>query len=162
MKSHGYTLIEVLIVIIIAVVLITISMAALPKLTTQRELDRAVEVAISALEKAKNDTLNSTGDTNYSIYIDTSSGHVKLIKAVGGAYDPSAATNVIYDLGSRVTLNTAPATPPNPHTIPSATTITFRRLTGESSVSGAIRLVVGDKLKAVNIASSSAISVSTP
>ncbi len=124
--EHGFTLIELIIVIAILFILIVGLVAAFASFTKGHALSGAAESALSLLEKARSQTLASIGDTQYGARFDASS-----MTLFAGSYSGGAPGNVVFPYDSRVTMS-------NISLSGAGSEVIFKRLSGATDQSGTI------------------------
>jgi len=141
-NGAGYTLIEVLIVIVIMASLIVLTLTALPDLAVRRSLNNATQSSISLLEEARSRTLSSReissapgAGSTYGVYFNSAGSDKKLILFSGTRYTGFNAVKTVK-LGGTISV-TAPDFTAGTW-IPNSFNVSFRRLTGEAQQSGDI------------------------
>ncbi|MDZ7726613.1 MAG: type II secretion system protein [Candidatus Campbellbacteria bacterium] len=127
--SKGFTLIELLVVVAIIAILSTILLSSFVNYRSRQALELATKEARQIFETARSQTLASTGDSSYGVFIDSDS----FVLFEGGTYDPTDPDNTSFDLDSTVEISDVSLSP-------DTDTVTFERGTGEPSASGVIEL----------------------
>ncbi len=134
MKNKGFTLIEVLIVLIISSSILIIVISSFYKLVKTQALERDLSSIIAIIDRAKSLALNSESASQYGVYF--SSSTAVLYKGIN--YIPTSTSNEIYFLNNRVNISSI-------NLIGSSTNqITFSRITGYSNASGTVSISLKD------------------
>ncbi len=130
--TKGFTLIEVLIVLILSILISSIVYTSFSSLQDRQILDAEVDQVVSYIQKARIDSLNSKGGDSHGIIFGTST--ITVIEVSG------ATTTHVYTLNNRVVLATSTL---------GTTTLTFARISGLPSVTGTTTYTysVGGKVK---------------
>lgn len=126
-KIKGFTLLELLVVIAIMSVIASLSVLSYSKSNKKQIVENGANALLSALEKARSETLGSKSDSRYGVYL---SGNQAIIFK-GTAYNANDATNEKTDLGSLVTLSSVSLSG-------GGSSVVFNRLTGETANSGTV------------------------
>jgi prepilin-type N-terminal cleavage/methylation domain-containing protein len=129
--NKGITMIEFIIVIAIIGVIAGIVMPSLSTFRRTQALRNATEEVVSLLNKARTDTLASLNSTNYSVRFEST----RAVYFVGTVFTDGLSTNKVVSFGSLVTLP-----PANISLNGGVTTVTFTRLTGDTTAYGTITL----------------------
>lgn len=144
----GYTLMEILVVIVIMSMLVVIAMASLPNLLERRNVDNATESIIGLLEDARGRTLGSR---------EVSEGGVSSEYGVRFNLDTNPATIELFSGGySTETVIKEIALPSRVEVYDQSgelSDVVFKRLTGESNFAGVleVRSEDGDIIRFVEI-----------
>ena len=164
-SNKGFTLIEMLVALAIIVVILAVSIAAIPQFLGARTLDAAVSDTISLLEEARQLTLASkdpdTTDgtiegSQYGVYFDISATPHRATLFSGSSFDPVAPANAIKTVnfsGVEITgltfINTS-----------LKNSVVFNRLTGTTNNAGSVtfRHTRTGKQKGVGVAGQGHIS----
>ena len=127
-RMKGFTLVEILIVLAIAVILFTIILTGFANLRESSDLTLAVDEAISFLQEARAKTLSSEGASVYGVHFETS----QFVLFVGDMYDPSVSSNKIRALPSTIEISIIDLEGVGDDAL-------FKRLTGETDNDGTIK-----------------------
>lgn len=128
LKSKGYTLIEIVIVIAILAILSTVTASVYKRYQTSQALDKDTALVSSLLNQSRVLTLSSKDNVKHGLYLEAN--QVTLFS--GSSYVVGTSTNVVFPLNNTVSLSA---------TLPSGTTsIIFERLTGKTFQNGTITL----------------------
>lgn len=122
----GFTLLEMIIVVLIMSILFEISITTFFSITKQQSLDKDVESAYSFLLKARNQTINGEGGTSYGVRFASTS--VTLFQ--GTAYSV-ASTTAVYEFANKSYMDSIALSG-------GAYDVYFRKLTGSPSATGTI------------------------
>ncbi len=125
--SHGFSLIELLIVLVIVVLMTSIIAISLSSYTKKQALEGGVRTIVSELSDARSRTLSSQGSIQYGVNLQNN----RVVLFRGTVYDVSDSANEIIDLDSRVQIETTAVSG-------GGNSVIFQRLTGETSESGTI------------------------
>jgi prepilin-type N-terminal cleavage/methylation domain-containing protein len=123
----GFTLVEILVVLGIALVVSSISMTALSSLSSYQSLDKDTDVSLSYVEKAREQTIESKNFSSFGVHFSSSS--VSLFQ--GTTYSASASTTMVYNLSSKVNISSISLTG-------GVSDIYFNKISGEPSATGTI------------------------
>lgn len=123
--NKGFTALELIVVCGIAILLAGLSIATFVSLSDYQSLDKNVDVIISYLQKARNQTINSKDDDQYGLRFASTS--VTLFQ--GTSYNAASTTNLVYDISSKVALSSLSLTG-------GTTTVYFLPITGKPSATG--------------------------
>jgi len=127
-RMKGFTLVEILIVLAIAVILFTIILTGFANLRESSDLTLAVDEAISFLQEARAKTLSSEGASVYGVHFETS----QFVLFAGDTYDLSASSNKIRALPSTIEISIIDLEGVGDDAL-------FKRLTGETDNDGTIK-----------------------
>ena len=127
--KRGFTLMEIMIVIVIMTILLTIVLTSFSNLNKSQALDKTSSYVASIIEEARGNTLFSKNDSQYGVKFETS----RIIMFKGSTYSSSNPDNVIYDLNNLVTIS-------NISLSSGGSEIVFDRLTGNTSQTGTLTL----------------------
>jgi len=127
--KRGFTLMEIMIVIVIMTILLTIVLTSFSNLNKSQALDKTSSYVASIIEEARGNTLFSKNDSQYGVKFETS----RIIMFKGSTYSSSNPDNVIYDLNNLVTIS-------NISLSGGGSEIVFDRLTGNPSQTGTLTL----------------------
>jgi type II secretory pathway pseudopilin PulG len=151
MKTRGFTLIEVSIIILIMLIVVTIIIGVFSTLNSSQGLLGSAEEVRSIIQKAQSLTLSSKGDTRYGVHFDTN----QVVLYQGSSYSSSDANNVVTPLSSKVTISSIVL-------VGGGSEVLFDRLTGATSQSGTTTIaLVSDATKTVKIIIAPTGSIST-
>lgn len=85
----GFTLIEVLIVLVVIVIISSIVVLSLSKFRNEQALKNTTVDIVSLLNKARQNTLSSVNSTNYSVHFEEG----KAVLFIGNKYEEDDPTN---------------------------------------------------------------------
>lgn len=125
MKKQGFTVIELLVVCGIALMLASVSVSTFASFSDYQNIDKNIDVVVSYLQKARNQTINAQNDSQFGVQFASSS--VALFQ--GTSYNSSAASNVVYNISEKVVLSSLSLTG-------GTTTVYFSQITGKPSATG--------------------------
>ncbi len=129
--KRGFTLVEMLVVLVLLGVVFQISITAFFAITKQQNLDKDVENAYSYLLKARNQTLNGEANSVYGVRFATTS--VSLFK--GPTYN-TASTTSVYSFVNKSYVSTISLTGGTYDVI-------FSRISGNPSATGTVMYKIG-------------------
>lgn len=130
-RSHGFTLIEVMIVLAIFSIIAGIVLQQGSSLSTTVELENASKNIDLKIRTAKARSIGALNDKNYGIHFESS----KVVIFDGtGAYVDGAVGNEVFDLPGHVQINSIALNG-------GVTDIVFDRLTGNTASFGSIGLI---------------------
>lgn len=128
-KNSGFTLLELLFVIVIAGIISTIIFLSLFKLNSSQALEKSADLVASVLNEAKALTLSSKGDTQYGVHFEPT----QVVLFMGGAYSPSDGANVVSTLHSLTGIQ-------NINLNGGGSDVIFKRLTGNTDQHGSVEV----------------------
>ncbi|MBX4210884.1 type II secretion system GspH family protein [Candidatus Parcubacteria bacterium] len=137
-KKSGFTLLEMMIVIIIMGFMIGLTMAAFQSSNKAKALEKQASSVLSIITQARSETLASRNDAQYGVHFDGINQTVTLYQ--GSTYDVNAATNKTESLNNYVQIASTNLVCVSGYTCPSSVDIVFDRLTGKANSSGTITL----------------------
>ncbi len=146
--NHGFTLIEILMVIAIMGILITIIISSFSILNKSQALEKSVRQGASIVSQARSLTLSSKEDSNYGVHFESST--LTLFK--GPTYSALDANNIITPLNNLVSITNIALTG-------GGSDVVFERLSGSISTPGTITYTLGDKTKSLTISGTGLIEV---
>src|SRR3989344_9266077 len=123
----GFTLIEILVVITIAVILFAIVVSGFSGLRQSSDLTLAVDDSISFLQDARAKTLSSENNSVYGVHFETS----QFVLFVGNTYNPADSSNKVRTLPSTIETNSILLSGVGDDVI-------FKRLTRETDNNGTV------------------------
>ena len=127
--NQGFTLIEILIVIIILGVVTSIVGLSFAKLNSKQALDKSTNLTAAILNEARSMTLSSIDASQYGVNLAAS--QVVLFK--GSSYSVSDPNNMVTPLNSEVGIRSV--------TIAGGgTSVVFKRLTGRTDQTGTLEV----------------------
>ncbi len=129
MKTRGFTLLEVAIIVAIVTILVTILLTSFSSLNARQSLDSSAELVRSVLERAQSLTLASEADAQYGVHFDAN--QVVLFK--GATYSVDDPNNATSTLNARVIIS-------NTTLSGGGSDVLFNRLTGNTSQYGTTTL----------------------
>ncbi len=126
--AQGFSLIELIIVISIAMILMAISITTFFSVSDQQSLEKDVNYAIALVEKARLQTVNSKDNSQFSVRFATSS----VILFQGPTFVAGSSTNTIFNFSPKVEIATINLSGGTQNT-------TFEKITGKSSATGTVK-----------------------
>ncbi|HEY4518447.1 MAG TPA: prepilin-type N-terminal cleavage/methylation domain-containing protein [Candidatus Paceibacterota bacterium] len=146
--NKGFTLLEMLIVLVITAVICVGAITSLGRFRANTALDAAHQDTLTALHEARELTLSSKEATVYGVHFQTD----KAVRFTGATYDAGATSNVTYLFDPRVRAVSISLSD-------GVSDVVFKRLTGETNATGTIVVAVygKDMLRATTTVSSSGI-----
>lgn len=123
---RGFTLFELIIVVVIMSILFQISITTFFSITKQQSLDKDVESAYSFLLKARNQTINGESGRSYGVRFASTS----IILFQGTAYSV-ASTTAIYEFANKSFMDSISLTS-------GVYDVYFRKITGAPSATGTV------------------------
>lgn len=151
--NHGFTIIEVVIVIAVLVILAAVSVGSLMSIQKQIDLNNTSQELVGVMQLAQNKTLASESDDRYGVYLDFSSQPNRYILFQGSTY---ASRTQSYDQKHLLPSSIKFSQSTN---LGGSREVDFDKLTGASDQSGQIVLQNISTSKEVNIYVSSSGSV---
>lgn len=137
MRTRGFTLLELLIVIGVLVLLAGIILSSFSEFRNSKVLDTAVEDVLTVLSQARGDTLASKDGYQYGVHLDAD----QVVLYRGATYSSIDPTNVGVPLDGALEITSIALTGGGQN-------ILFDRLTGKTSQSGTFVIrVAGDTAK---------------
>ena len=127
-RRYGFTLVELLISIAIALVLVTISIQSFKNFNDREALTKDTALVVSVLHQARAQTLASQNNDPFGVHFTSSA----LTLFEGATYDGSASANVTTSLNTRVQVGTALSG--------GGVDLVFQQVTGATAQSGVITL----------------------
>ncbi len=129
-KNKGFTLIEILIVIVIIGIISSIVILNLSKFRNEQLLKNTTLDVVSLLSKARQNTLSSVNSINYGVHFDSN----QAVLFTGTGYTSNSTTNEPIVFNSRVII-------PMPYglDIGGGSDVIFERLNGET-IGGTIKI----------------------
>ena len=100
----GFTLLEILIVVSIALLLVVVSIAAIRNFSFQMDLDTATQEIVATLRSARIKTVASEDASRYGVYFDISEERYVFFK--GDIYNPDDSNNIVYNLPGSIEIST--------------------------------------------------------
>ena len=126
LKRSGFTLVELLISIAIMAILLKISLSVFYSITRQQSLDKDVETAYSYLLRARNQTINGEGGSNYGVRFASTS--ISLFS--GSVYNPANVSSTYSFLNKSYTLSV--------NLTGNVSDVYFQKISGSPSATGTI------------------------
>lgn len=150
MFRRGFTLIEILTVLVITIIIASLFVGAYLSFKRQTDLVTSTQNVLSVLNLAQSKTLASEGSSSYGVHLETT--QYTFFK--GASYPGS--DNQVFVLPSRVTINSIFLTP-------SGSDVVFARLTGRPLQTGTLNLLesVSNATRIINIESSGQMGIAT-
>ena len=130
MRTRGFTLLELIVIVAIVGILLAVSIPALSRFRQQQALQHTTEGLLALLADARTKTLAALNDTSYGVYLESTQATL----FVGTTYIPNTPTNETYEFETPATATW--------NLTPSGATISFARLTGSPSSHGTIELSI--------------------
>ncbi len=127
--SRGFTLLELLLVIVIVTVVAALGVFSFTKLNSSQALEKSADLVVSTLNEARALTLSSKGDTQYGVYIEPS----QIVLFSGNSYSSSDPANRVNTLHSLVGIQ-------NINLSGGGTSVIFERLTGGTNQAGTLEI----------------------
>lgn len=127
--AAGFTFIELLVVVAIVGILAGIISVTMSNYASRQSLESMHQQVIEGVENARRNTLASLNDTNYGVYVGTTS----IALFPGTSYSPSNPNNEYLPYTSKITATSSFSG--------GGWTIVFDRLNGEPSAAGTIVLM---------------------
>jgi len=150
-NKKGFTLIEILLVIVIMTIVSTIIITSLLKLNASQVLEKGASLVISVLDEAHSLTLSSKNDSQYGVHFEDS--RVTLFK--GSTYSSSNPNNISSEIDNRVGIRNVSLTG-------GGSDVVFKRLTGSTSQAGALELFLKSSTtiaRTINISATGVVSI---
>ena len=149
--DNGFTVIEILMVIVVMTIVIGIVIISLSKLNSSQALDKNTSLVVSILDQARSLTLSSKDSSQYGVYLEASS--MTLFK--GSTYALSDPLNVVTTIDSKVGIR-------NITLLGGGSAVVFQRLTGNTGQPGTLEIFIKDSstiMKVINISGTGVISI---
>jgi len=147
LENKGFTVIEILIVIAILAVLIAVIWPKFSDLRAHQVLKAATEDVMSALNKARSQTLASLESSEYGVHFESDS--VTIFK--GNSYTVGAPENQEIEITSPASISDITLTG-------GTSNVFFARLSAAPSASGTITVTNGINSKTISISATGAVS----
>lgn len=128
LNRKGFSLIELIIVISIAMILMAISITTFFSVSDQQSLEKDVNYAIALVEKARLQTVNSKDNSQFGVRFASSS--VTLFQ--GTTFVAGSSTNQVFNFSPKVEIFSISLSGGSQNT-------TFEKITGKSSATGTVR-----------------------
>ncbi len=146
--NHGFTLLEILMVIAIMGILITIIISSFSILNKSQALEKSVRQGASIVSQARSLTLSSKEDSNYGVHFESSA--LTLFK--GPTYSALDANNIVTPLNNLVSITNIALTG-------GGSDVVFKRLNGSINTPGTITYTLSSKTKSLTISATGLIEV---
>ena len=148
MKTKGFTLLEMLIVLGVVAIISAMAITSLGRFRKNAALDAAHQDIITALHEARELTLSSKNATVYGVHFETD----RATRFTGTVFATGTPSNVVYLFDPQVRMVNLVFTG-------GGSDIIFRRLTGEADKSGNVVVAVytQDTLRSTTTISTSGI-----
>jgi len=130
LHSSGFTLLETLMVVTLALILSTVSIAALNQFGNRSGHLEAAQIILGALEEAHARTLASQNDTTYGVHFETT----QIVVFEGTTYTASDTTNEVFPLPPKTNITNI--------SLGGDSDVVFERLSGSASTSGTITVTL--------------------
>lgn len=127
--NTGFTLLELLFAIAIAVLILTVTFSAFYSYKKRQSVDVSAQVILNTLREARSKTLDSLEASSYGVHIGTE----EVVLFQGSVYDPSSTTN-------ETKLLARPAEITEKNFV--SDEVFFARLSGDASSHGAITIAI--------------------
>lgn len=152
MFKRGFTLIEILTVLVITIIITSLFVSAYLSFKRRTDLVTSAQNILSILNLAQSKTLASEGGVSYGVHLETN----QYTFFQGVVYSSGDPNNKVFILPSGVTINSISLTP-------SGSEVIFARLTGRSLQIGTFSLLesVSSATQIINIESSGQMSITT-
>lgn len=131
MNQKGFTLIEIVVVIFILIVLTAVSIPAFDLLVKSSDVDNSMQEFYTTLRLAQSKAISSEGDSQYGVYIDTSTLPNKYVIYKGASYATRDASKDQSFWLSKTTEFSAIS-------LGGANEVVFDKLTGYAEQSGSV------------------------
>jgi prepilin-type N-terminal cleavage/methylation domain-containing protein len=125
--NRGFTVVELLVVIVILAIISTVSWVALANYRENQTLLSTTEVIVSSLSEARSQSVSAVNDEVHGVHFTSNS----LTLFEGSQYSPSNPKNSVTVFNSSVSVSTSGLTS-------SSSDIVFEKITGRGSASGQI------------------------
>lgn len=126
-KNKGYSLIEVLVVIGLLTLFAGLTVSTFVSFSNYQSIDKDIDVIVSYIDKARNQTINAKDDDQYGIKF--ASTTVTLFR--GTSYIAGSSTNQVYTVSNKVSLSSLQLTG-------GVTSFYFLPISGKPSATGTI------------------------
>lgn len=130
--SGGVTLIELLVVLAIASILLALGAGLFSTLTKSTNLDKDVAGILSQIERARNDAINSVGYSEHGVRFASTTA----TRFSGTSYS-AGNVEAVYTLGGSALIQSVTLSN-------SSDSLYFNKITGKSSASGTITIILTD------------------
>lgn len=124
----GFSLIEVLAVLVILGILFLIAVRSFSGATNSKVLSTSADALVSVLERAKADAVSGKNGLDYGVKFNTDS----YVYFEGDTYDPDAVTNIVHTLDERLELSNTITDPYD--------SVVFSRISGDASEEATVTL----------------------
>ena len=146
--KKGMTAVEILIVLAILGIIFAVVLPSFKTIKENQILKSTVSDVVSALDKARSNTLASVNSSNYGVYFESS----QIVIFKGTSYSPSDVNNENISIME-------PATISSINLIGGATEVYFNRLTGAPNKTGTVTISLSSLSKIITISASGAVSM---
>lgn len=126
-SKKGFSLVELIIVISIAMILTAISISTFFSVSDQQSLEKDVNYSISLVEKARLQTVNSKDNSQFGVRFSSSS----VILFQGLTYVAGSSTNTVFTFSPKVEISSI-------NLSGGVQNIIFEKITGKSSATGTV------------------------
>lgn len=126
--ARGFSLIELIIVISVAMILATISITTFFSVSEQQSLEKDVNYAIALVEKARLQTVNAKDNSQFGVRFASSS----VILFQGTTYSAGSSTNTVFNFSPKVEIASINLSGGTQNTV-------FEKITGKSNATGTVK-----------------------
>ncbi len=130
-NREGFTLLEIMIVIVIMMIVVTFIWSSFSKINKSQIIDKEIREVASMANDARQRTIFSKNDSVYGIHFESN----KVVLFKGGTYSSSSADNEVKSLNSLVGISSITLSG-------GGSDIVFSRLTGASVKSGTVTFLL--------------------
>ncbi|MBP6974498.1 MAG: prepilin-type N-terminal cleavage/methylation domain-containing protein [Candidatus Pacebacteria bacterium] len=127
-QCKGFSLLELIIVISIAMILGAISLTTFFSVSENQSLEKDVNYAIALVEKARLQTVNAKENAQFSVRFASSS----VVLYQGATYSTSSPTNTTFTFSPKVEISSINLTG-------NSQSVSFEKITGKSNATGTIK-----------------------
>ncbi len=145
--KKGFGILEIILAIAIVVILAAISLPSFERMRQEQVLKTAVADLVSAVDKAKSQTLSSVNSLEYGVHFESN----KIVVFEGNLYSSSDPSNEDMLISSPVTISDISLTG-------GATELYFDKLSGEPSKNGTVTISNSSISKTITISPTGAVS----